>query len=315
MTLENENVVGELDLLLINMPEDKNITPMEKLRWLYIKLGKIFSYNYRIVNDPKIATQELDFENNYIGRYETCVQISEIFNIMANQIPGVKSKIIERKMDYRGHQQLGLNHLANEVTIDNEGTYILDLTVDLYLIQSGFQTKCFGLESIKDHISDLLYEQKYYDIIPLPLCREMDEKLGLLSPDGYTDEKVTKCLDEFSKQDFSNKNDEDIIKYKINYLSKLIPQFRGHHEGKLLLNKLIKELLNVNYREYNLTYRNDSTDQIVTCFVLNYENVEIWLLYSNVSGITYTSKEKIEHMLNNGWTTRSNMFNNMFKKM
>ena len=39
---------------------------------------------------------------------------------MANQIPGVKSKIIERKMDYRGHQQLGLNHLANEVTIDKE---------------------------------------------------------------------------------------------------------------------------------------------------------------------------------------------------
>ena len=298
MKLENENIVGELNLLLINMPEYNS--PLEKLRWLYLKLGKMFCYDYRIASDPSIATNELDFDKNYVGRFQTCAQISYIANIMFNQIPGVKSKIIERKMDYRGHQQLGLEHVANEVTIDGVGKFILDLTLDLYLIQSGYQTEHFGLDYFKDHKIDLQYTQEGYDIISLRECRMLDEKIGILPLDGYTNERQNEYMSIFEKQDFSIKTPNEIIDYKLKYLSKLVPQFKGHHEGKLLLNKLILEMLKVDYKEFNLTYRNDNTDQIITCFDIFYKNEEIWLLYSNTSGIIKTTKEKIEHMLKNG---------------
>lgn len=312
MKLENENIVGELNLLLINMPEE--YSSLEKLRWLYLKLGKMFCYDYRIVSDPSIVTNGLDFEKNYIGRYQTCAQISNIANIMFNQIPGVKSNIIERKMDYRGHQQLGLEHVANEVIVDGVGKFILDLTLDLYLIQSGFKTQHFGLDYFKDHKLDLKYTQEGYDIISLPECRMIDKKIGLLPIDGYANEKQNEYIIFFEKQDFSNMSAKEIINFKLKYLSKLVPQFKGHHEGKLLLNNLISEMLKVSYREFNLTYKNDNTDQIVTCFVIYYKGEEIWLLYSNTSGIISTSKDKIEYMLTHGWKTRSNTLNTMFEE-
>ena len=50
---KTENVVGELNLLLLNIPD--NLSLIEKIRWLYIKVGKLFSYDYRIANDSKVA--------------------------------------------------------------------------------------------------------------------------------------------------------------------------------------------------------------------------------------------------------------------
>ena len=95
-----ENIINELNLILFNVPQDINL--LEKIRWLYIKTGEIFSYDYRISNNIDYATTKLDFSKNYINRYQTCTQISYIFNLMLNYIDGCDSKVIERKTETRG---------------------------------------------------------------------------------------------------------------------------------------------------------------------------------------------------------------------
>ena len=160
---KTENIVGELNLLLLNIPN--NLSLIEKIRWLYIKVGKLFSYDYRIANDSNVAFKEIDFYNNYVSNYQTCLQISYLFNMMLNYIdPGIKANVIERKMDIRGRYEV--EHQANEVILPSGEKYILDLTLDLYLIQSGCQTKHF------DYETDASGE---YDIIPLCDIKDMDK--------------------------------------------------------------------------------------------------------------------------------------------
>ena len=89
-----ENIINELNLLLFNIPQD--ISLLEKIRWLYIKVGQIFCYDYRIAENINYAINEIDFSKDYINRYQTCTQISCIFNLMLNNLKGCNSKIIQR---------------------------------------------------------------------------------------------------------------------------------------------------------------------------------------------------------------------------
>ncbi len=302
MILKDENIVGDLNLLLYNIPQ--GIPTIEKVRWLYMKTGQLFSYDYRVAENVEITKQTPDFKNNFINRYQTCVQISYIFNIMLNFIPGVEAKVIKRRLDFRGHNNLGLNHMANEIIIDGK-KYLLDLTLDLYLIQSGFQTQHFGYETNANND---------YEIIPLPDCKKMDEKLGILNPNGYKDEKEEEIIQILLRKDYSGMSGKEIIDYKLQYFSELLPQFRGHHEGKQLINKLIREIINTRYKEFNMTYENGNNDQIITCFVIANQGEETWIIYSNTSGILQTSRETIDRMLANGWKTKSNTLNTLFEE-
>lgn len=158
LDLNDENILSDIELVLYNMPND--ISSKEKVRWVYIGLGNLFSYDYRIADDIKYGKDKVINPSVYIGRYQTCIQISEIMNIVLNQIDGVESKTIERKLNgYRSFS--GENHVANEVKVKtddgNYETYLLDLTLDLYLIQSGCKTRHFGFES---------GQNGEYDIIP-----------------------------------------------------------------------------------------------------------------------------------------------------
>lgn len=303
MNLENENIVGELNLLLFNIPQDKSL--IEQVRWLYLKVGKLFSYDYRVAYDISIVDRRPDYENNYIGRYQTCAQISSIFNIMLNYIDGVSSKVIERKMDFRGHNQLGLEHQANEVTI-GDLTFILDLTLDLYLIQSGCGTMHFGYESSIEKDYDILFEDDYVSV---------DEELGITKDKKNIMDELHKQVGEIiNETDYTNMSPLEKIDSKIKNVLGLIPNFKGHHEGKLFVNKLFRDLIGMQYREFNLVYQKEEVGGLVTCFVIYNEGYERWLLYSNVTGLSKTSREIVEKMLNTGWKTKSNTLNEMFKK-
>ena len=151
-----------------------NLTLLEKVRWIYIKAGELFSYDYTILDGDSVP--RVDLKEGYINSYQTCFGVSEILSMLLNHIdPGIKCNVIEREGVNRGRFEE--KHRANEVIIGNE-KYILDLTLDLYLIQSGCQTKEFGFSSSPD---------VDYDIISLNECREMDEKMGLLKNGEYTD--------------------------------------------------------------------------------------------------------------------------------
>ena len=91
--INDSNIVSDINLILFNIPE--NVPTLDKVRWLYIKLGELFSYDYRVASFPEEVSKKLTFEDNYIGSFQTCVQISQIMDIVLNSLGGeCKSKTI-----------------------------------------------------------------------------------------------------------------------------------------------------------------------------------------------------------------------------
>lgn len=302
VNLEQDNIAGDLNLLLFNVPEDVSL--LEKIRWLYIKTGQLFSYDYRIGSNLELARNEVDFLNNHISRYQTCTQISYIFKLMVEFLdPNIKVNVIERIGQIRNMD--GVEHVANEIFLPNGERYIMDLTLDLYLIQSGCMTRQFG------HTTDLEGNQ---DIISLSQCRRMDEKLGLIKNGEYTDYKIAKMKEYInSLKPFADIQQQ--YNCYINVISGLTERFNGAYESKQYISKLFQDFIDMPYREFNLTYTNDAGNQLVTCYLINpnTEN-ELWLVYNSKIGLLKSSKRSIIAMLKLGWLTRSETLNKMYKE-
>lgn len=288
--IRNEDITDSLNLLLLNIP--KNISTLEKIRWLYIKTGELFCYDYRIANDIKYATTPIDFSKDYINRYQTCTQIAYILNLMLNNIGNCTSRIIERKTNIRGTS--GVEHVANEVTLDTGEKFILDLTLDLYLIQSGCQTKQFG------YTTDI---ENTCDIISLKECEKMDKKLGLIKNGEYTDKKIDEIKRLINLTDYSEMTTQEQIEYKINQIEQIIPRFHGIHESKQFINKLFTNILITPYKEYNLTHIKDNEMELLTCFKIGEE--DCWYLYDYDLGLIKTTTDTLKYMLSCGWSTKS----------
>ena len=280
-----ENIYNDIELLSLNFP--KNISPIEKVRWLYIKLGKLFSYDYTILDGDEV--KRIDYDKQYINSYQTCIGVSQILYKLLNNIDeNIKCNIIERDTVRRG--RFDENHKANEIIIGNE-KYILDLTLDLQLIQSGCRTKEFGFTTNAN--GD-------YDIISMHECEEMDRKLGLISLGEYTDKKINDAKSILGKINFNNMTIEEEIRVKINKMQELIPDFNGFFEGKNYINKLFLEILGFNYKEFNI-YKGK---RMVTCFEVMGDK-PYWYIYGNEVGLFETDPSSILSLLENEWETRS----------
>lgn len=293
LNLGREDVLDDVSLLVYNIPEE--LTPLEKVRWVYCQLGKLFSYDYRVAKDVNYGTSKKFVPSQFIGRYQTCIQISEVVSIIMNSIDGVKCRIIERiipdlRFTYADH------HVANEVVLydgDKELKLLLDLTLDLYLIQSDCMTRHFGYED--DGTGT-------YDIIPLTDIREIDKRAGLVTEDGYTDDRINEVRNFIDVPDIS---DKERIEYRLSLVNKFVKRFNGYHEGKQYINMLLREILQLPYREYNLYYNEDNGINLKTVYRITSGDVEKWIVYSNRSGVISTSKEKLNEILNHGWNTNS----------
>ncbi len=289
---DGENILSSLNLLLFTVPEDA--TTLEKVRWIYIKMGELFSYDYRIANNEAVATKPIDFSIDYISRYQTCIQISYLLNLVLNNIDNCESKIIQRKASGRG--TYNIEHEAVEVTIDGKEKYILDLTLDLYLIQSGCQTKEFG------YTTDPLGE---CDILPLRDCEDMDKKLGLIKNGEYTDKKLRDLKSRLNAKDYKGQTLSEIQQYKLSQITQIIPSFKGYHEAKQFINKVFYEVLESPYKEFNMTYKENDNVELVTCFEILNDEEPLWYFYNSKLGLVRTTPKSIRSMLNCGWTTRS----------
>ena len=118
LNLSLEDISGDVSLLIHNLPDD--LTPLEKVRWMYINLGKLFSYDYRVAQDISYGTEKMFDPYQFIGRYQTCIQISSVLNLILNGIDGVDSRVIERVLP-NVHASYGNNHVANEVILYDKG--------------------------------------------------------------------------------------------------------------------------------------------------------------------------------------------------
>lgn len=291
VNVKNDNIVSDINLILFNIPE--NVSILEKVRWIYIKLGELFSYDYTVVSKPKEALKELTFEDNYISPYQTCIQISQIMNIILNSLgPECKSKIVDTQDSVRGINNS--THKANSVEFSNGEKYLLDLTLDLYLIQSGCQTKHFGFTTPNGE----------YDILPLLECERIDKSFGIIKYGEYTDKKINDMKSRLNSIDYSSMTEDEILNYKLSMLNTLVPKFRGSHEGKMYLNKLFIEVLKTRFKEYHLTLQRESIDELATIY--KFIDADSWYLYTPNLGLFRTSKENIKSMLNSGWISKSN---------
>lgn len=304
MNLEiGQNIIPSINYIITAMPDD--ITDIEKLRYIYINLGKLFSYDYRIIVDESVIKEPLNFSKEFITRYKTCYQISEILTILINgTIPGCKAKIIERTIPGRSFSK---EHVAVEVTTKDGLKLLLDLTLDLAHIQGGLKTKEFAFTT--NETSD-------YDIISLRECAEMDKKLGFIV-DKYTDDYIAEFLETIKKTDFSRMSPPDIIAYKINKAKEtLAKDFKGNHEAisyiytvlcRILTDKELSSL-----KQYNLTYHNSDDFNILAIYA--FLDYDLYYSFSNELGFNKISLEVLSNLLKRGWQTNSQSINSIFEE-
>ena len=300
----SDNIIPFINLIMCNIPDE--ITDLEKIRYIYIELGKVFSYDYRIISDESVASEPLDYERNMIGRYKTCYQISDIFTLLVNNfVPNAKAKIIERTIPGRHFSK---EHVATEVEMPNHDKFLFDLTLDLYNIQAGLRTEHFGFET--DSVSQ-------YDIISQKECKEMDRKLGFVQS-GYTNDDIDRVKSELSQVDFSGKTPKEIIEYKITYCKeKLSKNFVGCHEGSRYIYKVLTEVLEPeelrSLKQYNLSYSN--TDSINLVSVYGFSDVNLFYLYTGAACLNKTTPKNIYQLLKNGWKTNSVSIQSIFEDL
>ncbi len=289
------NVYNEIKMLLYNVPDD--LSEIELIRWLYIKIGMLFNYDYRILADPTIGERKVDFDSEYISNYQTCYQICEIMNKVFNHF-GIKSKTIERKTPNKIYDY---EHAANIVELSTGEKYLLDLTVDLYLIQSGCQTHEFGTCNEEDS-----------DTISNSRLEAIDERLNLITYGEYTDKKIRDKKSVINGFDYSNMTYDEELIYKIEGIKELIPLFIGYNEARLYINKLLNDF-NIPFHKYNLMYKNDDISKMIEC-ILIYGDDNIWYLYAGNTGLIKTDAKKLSKMLEHGWYSKNDRFNELLEE-
>ncbi len=245
-----------INKILENMP--KNLTDLEKVRYIYLKMGDIFSYNrdflyiddYRYVNDMynEVITKEKIEKGNYKNKIASlCKQMSEISCETINKLN--PSKIKARIVGYNPDKE---THVEVIVTISDK-SYNLNINLDLYKIQKGMRTVGFAT-------TNKAIDETECVVLSSDEIKKMDEKLNYCKYGMYMDDAIemiksemqdTKNIEKLiSENELKTGRKEDIIfKYKVDfifkYLKNNLPEDKKLEIYELCkyYKKLFKELL------------------------------------------------------------------------
>lgn len=161
---ESENVI---DSIINNLPN--NLSNIEKIRYIYISLGRMLSSDINI-NEKKnevVSFNNISTINNIWGSISrlkvTDLSTCKLFMYLCHRV-GIKSEIINTNVNS--------NSIGNKVYIDDNDFIIVQLYNDLSYIQGGFVTRYFG---------------KYNN------DKEIDKKIGYIN-DEYTDFYINMAL-------------------------------------------------------------------------------------------------------------------------
>ena len=287
-----DNLRGKISMTLLNMPND--VSDLAKVRYIYKTLGSMFCYDYGIINNEYIAGRKVNYED--IDKFQTCTQIAEILSHELLSVnDNIKTRTIPRKLE-NGKSHL-FDHLATEVIMHDNKTnedykLLLDLTLDLFRIQAGMQTKQFAFTTDASGS---------YDIISLRECEALDKEIDLIDEKGYLDIYIDQIKHELIN---SNLTIIDKLKY---IKSKLSRNFSGPHEARLYYESIIRSCIpNAYLRVFNMYYKNVSRTDFESLFIISTEKDEdIYLLVDNNMGMIRTDLDAITSMKNQGWETTS----------
>lgn len=180
--MEN-NFINMLD----DMPE--GLSDIEKLRWIYIKVCKRFSYDLeywsKLDKSKSIFYKSIDdIKDNKV----VCSTISEIFTRLSKKAGlDVKTLVVdEYGYDY-GFQH---GHALNEVNINGQKVYC-SLIYDLEKVKFGAKTRGFMIDDIEEEMGETAITDEDLQAI--------DDKIGYTVNVFYIEDVVGMMQDEFNE--------------------------------------------------------------------------------------------------------------------
>ena len=178
----------------------ENFSDIEKLRYVYLDLGKRFSFNLdfsfgnsetkkKIYNKSHKSNElEQSMENNTI----ICKTSSTIYEYIMKKL-GVNIKTETDDMDMRKYP-----HTYNVVTTKENKKYLFDLQEDMRYIKAHLRTQRFGISMQKDDKEPIINRFE---------LEQIDKKLKYITNElYYTDEYLEliknnmKMFDDFSEK-------------------------------------------------------------------------------------------------------------------
>ena len=215
MFMSSEKVI---DNIIDRMPSNLNI--MEKIRYVYIYLGKILSSDINTLEDKNevISFSNISTINNIWGSINkgktNDITISKIFMYILNRI-GIKSELINSSV----------NSIGNKIYLEDNKFIVVNLFNDLAYIQGGF---CFR------------YFDKYNS------DKKIDKKLGYIN-DEYTDYYLDKTLSDIDLLDSS------VVEIVLSITEKII---NIESIGTLELSKIYRDIFDKYLPNYDVRINN-----------------------------------------------------------
>ena len=298
--------------IIENMP--KNLTDIEKVRYLYLEIGNIISYNveYRHYIDTRFAKdiydEEITIESIERADYQNkitvlCKQASEILNEALNKID-IKSRCV-------GFEEGSQYHVEVLANVKNK-RYCLDLIRDAANIQKGLKTKGFAT-------ARKLYNGMNCDTIIQDDLKVIDQKLGYCKNDIYMDDAILMLKREMTDienikkyilEEIPNLNNEKlskdiILKYKINFIFKYIKNNLNEKdkmelvEIKSFYGRIFKEILLKSERDkikiFDFYHKKNNKINYSTIYEIKLEKENVYYIYDDEQrGFIEINKEELK---------------------
>ena len=244
----------QLKKIIEQMPKD--LSDIEKARYIYIELGKRISYNlnYSYATDYRyIMDTYTDFytvygvDNKYDNKiFLICTQASQLLSELLN-MAGVRNRVV-------GYDPNTEHHVDVVIEVDGK-EYLLNLIQDAAYIQKGFRTRYFATQP-EDK------DSPKYDTIPPDELDRIDKngglcKFGLYTDDvvamlkrDLTDPEVLQAVISENHDSYRGLSREDaILKFKLDIIYRSIPNnctpetALNLRELKIFYNELFNSLL------------------------------------------------------------------------
>lgn len=246
------------NLIKNNESKWQNFSEEELIRWLYIELGRRFSfsreYRYAVTLEEKarieLQAKDVVMRPRRVNNVDSviCIDIEETMQMLLTDIFGIDSRVIT---DGSGP------HVYLEVRTENYGRVKLDLQEDLVNIKSGRKTEHFG--------SETYYNQRNYMTIPENRIKEIDKNLGYIGEDKkYMEDYLEDYRDRIEQSDTIDEQVRKVFALLEHKFSERL-KFMKYCERTELYKKVIEDML-PSIKVEHRTFRNNG--KMLSCFIV-----------------------------------------------
>lgn len=224
------------------------LTELEKARYLYLELGKLFRYKMDYLTLYKRKQEDIYFDvvdyDNIKTNSWICVQMSDIYVEILKRV-GISACT---QKDIKGQTDYSMPHKYTVINLSDGRNAVADLIYDLPFIQLGMKTNYFGTNS-ENGQKDLLSENE---------IKEADDRIGYTTNISENEKAYTESFLEMIKQELADPEKmrayvksvyngeeykaEKLVEYKLDLISRFWGlEDMGFYEGSKVLARLYKD--------------------------------------------------------------------------